>query len=302
MSGFQTIADQVRLHAAARPDHPALRQDGEALSYAQLDALMDRVAVALQRDGVQPGEAIALCGLSTPRQAAVFLGALRAGVVAAPLAASVTRANFASMVTDAQARALFFDHSATALVQGLDRMRLVALDDSADAEPFEDWLGPPGVAPAPVAIEPSAPFNIIYSSGTTGTPKGIVQSHGMRAMHVARGARYGYGPEGVTLLATPLYSNTTLVVFFPTIGFGGCVVLMSKFDAAAYLALAQRHRATHTMLVPVQYQRLMALPRLRRATTCRRSGSSSAPAHRSPPRSRPRWSRAGRAAWSSSTA
>jgi acyl-CoA synthetase (AMP-forming)/AMP-acid ligase II len=64
----------------------------------------------------------------------------------------------------------------------------------------------------------------------------------------------------VTLLSTPLYSNTTLVVFFPTVAWGGTVVLMPKFDAGAYLALAERHRVTHTMLVPVQYQRLMAHP------------------------------------------
>ena len=76
-----------------------------------------------------------------------------------------------------------------------------------------------------------------------------------------RGGRFGYGPRTVTLLATPLYSNTTLVVFFPTIAFGGTVVLMAKFDVDRYLALAERHRVTHTMLVPVQYQRLMASPR-----------------------------------------
>ncbi|HRZ61485.1 MAG TPA: AMP-binding protein, partial [Rubrivivax sp.] len=98
------------------------------------------------------------------------------------------------------------------------------------------------------------------SSGTTGTPKGIVQPHRMRWAHVLRGAAYGYGPDTVTLLATPLYSNTTLVVFFPTIANGGAVHLMPKFDAAAYLRLAEQIRATHTMLVPVQYQRLMARP------------------------------------------
>src|SRR5581483_8884784 len=63
-----------------------------------------------------------------------------------------------------------------------------------------------------------------------------------------------------TLIATPLYSNTTLVSFFPTIALGGTAVLMAKFDAAGYLALAEKHRVTHTMLVPLQYQRLMALP------------------------------------------
>jgi acyl-CoA synthetase (AMP-forming)/AMP-acid ligase II len=71
----------------------------------------------------------------------------------------------------------------------------------------------------------------------------------------------------VTLLSTPLYSNTTLVVFFPTLAFGGTVVLMPKFDAAAYLRW-RAQRVTHTMLVPVQYQRLMARPDFD-ATTCR---------------------------------
>ena len=75
-----------------------------------------------------------------------------------------------------------------------------------------------------------------------------------------RGASYGYGPQSVTLLSTPLYSNTTLVVFLPSMAYGATVHLMAKFDAAAYLARAQTLRVTHTMLVPVQYQRIMALP------------------------------------------
>jgi len=218
---------------------------------------MDRIAAALQRDGVAPGEAIALSGLSTPLQAAVFLGALRAGVVVAPLAHSVMPADFAAMLADAQPRWLFIDAAAAPLVPAEAQARCIALDGPA----FDGWLTPPGSRPQPVALPPEAPFNIIYSSGTTGTPKGIVQPHGMRWMHVQRGAQYGYGPGRVTLLATPLYSNTTLVVFFPTLAFGGTVVLMSKFDATAYLALAEQHKVTHTMLVPVQYQRIMAAPR-----------------------------------------
>jgi acyl-CoA synthetase (AMP-forming)/AMP-acid ligase II len=61
-------------------------------------------------------------------------------------------------------------------------------------------------------------------------------------------------------VSTPLYSNTTLVVVFPTLALGGCVVIMPKFNAANYLALAEEHRITHTMLVPVQYQRIMDCP------------------------------------------
>ncbi|MBX3607800.1 MAG: AMP-binding protein, partial [Piscinibacter sp.] len=155
------------------------------------------------------------------------------------------------------------DAAAAPLLEGV-ALRRVALNSSLDGQPLDDWLAPAGTAPQPVALQPPMPFNIIYSSGTTGTPKGIVQPHGMRWAHVRRGAPYGYGPEGVTLLATPLYSNTTLVVFFPTLAYGGQVVLMPKFDAAGYLQLAERVRATHTMLVPVQYQRLMAHPDFQR--------------------------------------
>jgi len=262
---FAPIAELVRAHAAAAPRHPAIVDaEGATIDYAGLDALMDRIAASLQRDRVAPGQAIAICARNSVAYAALFLGALRAGVVVAPLASSVTPASFRSMVGDAAARLLFVDASATdvlADITGAAAPRLVALADGAPGTPFDRWLAPPGSTPQPVEIAPEMPFNIIYSSGTTGTPKGIVQPHGMRWTHVMRGSRFGYARDTVTLLATPLYSNTTLVVFFPTIAYGGTVVLMDKFDVDRYLAFAERHRATHTMLVPVQYQRLMASPR-----------------------------------------
>jgi len=255
---FRTLPDLIREHAQARPQQSALVQGDECLDYAALDALMDRVAASLQRDGLRPGDAVAICAHTSPRYAALFLGALRAGVAVAPLAPSVTPAQFASMFADAQARWLFADAAVLPLL-GQTRLPTVALDAAVPGTPLDDWLAPSGSQPAPVAIQPEWPFNIIYSSGTTGTPKGIVQSHGMRWTHVLRGAAYGYGPQAVTLLSTPLYSNTTLVVFVPTLAYGGTVHLMAKFDAAGYLALAEKLRVTHTMLVPVQYQRLMAL-------------------------------------------
>jgi acyl-CoA synthetase (AMP-forming)/AMP-acid ligase II len=262
LAEFANIADQVRLHAISAPRRRALIEGQRVLDYAALDVLMDRVAAALQRDGLQVGDAIAISAAMSIEYAAVFLGALRAGVVVAPLAPGSTTGSLARMASDAQAKILFADAATEAVLAATDMAGVtrVTLDGSTPARALNDWLAPFGQPAAAALIEPLSPFNIIYSSGTTGQPKGIVQSHGMRWAQVRRVRIYNYGPDAVTLLSTPLYSNTTLVVFFPAIAFGGAVVLLPKFNAVEYLQLAQQHRATHTMLVPVQYQRLMARP------------------------------------------
>ncbi|PZX32320.1 putative AMP-dependent synthetase and ligase [Cupriavidus phytorum] len=260
---FTTMSVLVREHAAQRPAQRALMHGERVLDYAGLDAAMDRIAAALARDGVRPGEAIAICAASSIEYAAVYLGAVRAGVVVAPLAPSSTPDSLAGMIADAGARFVFTDASADVLAPVRARLAgtpVITLDDSDAGRPYTDWLAPAGTPVTEPEIRPELPLNIIYSSGTTGAPKGIVQSHGMRWAHVSRGAATGYGTHAVTLLSTPLYSNTTLASFFPTIGLGGTAILMAKFDAAQYLALAQQHRVTHTMLVPVQYQRLLAHP------------------------------------------
>lgn len=263
---FGTITEAIRAHAAHEPQRRALMEGDRVMDYATLNESMDQIAGSLQRDGLQPGDAIAICATMSIEYAAVFLGALRAGVVVAPLAPGSAPSSLARMVADASARLVFTDAACIDVVGPADQSNpggavpRIALDGSSAGQSLHNWLLPPGTAPRPVAVEPAWAFNIIYSSGTTGEPKGIVQSHGMRWAHVRRVGGYQYGPHTTTLLSTPLYSNTTLVVFFPTLAFGGTVVLMPKFDAAGYLQLAQTHRVTHTMLVPVQYQRLMARP------------------------------------------
>jgi long-chain acyl-CoA synthetase len=261
--GFAAIPDLLRMHAREAPRRRALLLGERALDYAELDALVDRIAASLAHAGLAPRDAIAICAATSLEYAALFLGALRAGVAVAPLAPSSTGDEIAAMAADAGAKLMFLDAAAAErLGPALARLAVprIALDGSAAGSAFADWLAPQGARPRPIAIEPGWPFNLIYSSGTTGTPKGIEQSHAMRWGHVLRAAPYGYGADSVTLISTPLYSNTTLVCFFPALALGGTLVLMAKFDAAGYLALAERQRVTHTMLVPVQYQRILASP------------------------------------------
>ena len=255
-----SISELIHLHAVARPAHPALIAGDEQIDFAGLDALIDRVAAALARDGVSSGDRVAIAAPASIAYVAVFLGAVRAGAAVTPLQPGAAAGDLAAMLDDARATHLFLD---AALARSLDMANQpiaaarVALDGSTAGRPFTEWLAPPAARPRAVTLDPEAPFNIIYSSGTTGTPKGIVQSHRMRWAHVSRAGGYGYGPDAVTLVSTPLYSNTTLVSLLPALALGGTVVLMPRFHADEFLRLAERHRVTHAMLVPVQYERLL---------------------------------------------
>ena len=262
---FGTLPDLIRAHAVERGDQAAIIDELDAIAYSALDRLIDRVAAALQRDRLARGTAVAIVAAPSISYAAVFLGAVRAGGAAAPLAPSATPASIAGMVRDCRATHVFLDgvNAAALAEEDLGQAVRILLPSSRTegetAASWDEWIAPEGARPDPGEIGPDDDFNIIYSSGTTGAPKGIVQSHAMRWAYIARNTAAGFD-TAVTMIATPLYSNTTLVSFLPTLGWGGTVVLMGKFDARRYLELAAAHRATHTMLVPVQYRRLMALP------------------------------------------
>ena len=259
---FTALPDLVRRHALEHPAQLALVQDDGAgvnhLDFGTLDALVDRIAAALQRDGLVARDVVTVSAANSIEYVALFLGALRAGACVAPLPSSATDASLALMQADSGATRSFVDR---------------------DLEALESWIAASDVRPDRVDIQPDWGFNIIYSSGTTGTPKGIVQSHAMRWTHIYRAARLGYGADAVTLVSTPLYSNTTLVSLLPTLGLGGTAIVMARFDARRYLELAQKYRVTHTMLVPVQYQRLMAFEEFDRydLSSFRMKRSTSAP-------------------------
>jgi acyl-CoA synthetase (AMP-forming)/AMP-acid ligase II len=260
---FTTLPELVAAHAAEQPDTVAIVDERERLTWREFNDRIDRVAARLQMEGVGPGDSVAIAAYNCMGYAVVFIAVLRTGAVAALLTSSATAASLAAMTEDSAAQHLFLDAAmaeklrATPLPEHVER---IALDDSDAGLALSAWMAPPGARPAPVTIERESPFNIIYSSGTTGTPKGIVQSHWMRLGHIRRAEASGYAADAIAIISTPLYSNTSLVSFIPALAFGGRVVLMAKFEAHRFLELAQSERATHAMLVPVQYRRIMGLP------------------------------------------
>jgi acyl-CoA synthetase (AMP-forming)/AMP-acid ligase II len=239
----------------------ALADSTGSLGWGELSHLSARIAAQLQCDGLAHGQAVAILGTTNIQYALAYLGTVRAGGCAAPLTTSAAPGQLKAMLKDSGAMHLFVDAAKLADLAGQDlgNVKIVMLDGAKDGHPgLTDWMAEEGAGFTATKPAETDPFNIIYSSGTTGTPKGIIHSHQMRWHQMAGGLKSIYNRDTKSLLSTPLYSNTTLAVFLPTMCHGGFARLMEKFDVAGYLEHAQADKTTHTMLVPLQYQRLMA--------------------------------------------
>ncbi len=266
------LPEYVALHARGRPDAPALIGADAVLSWAELLAAMDRVAALLQARGIGPGDTVGVLGSLDSRTVAAQYSVLRAGAAVASLSTAVSAEDLRAMVLDCSARAMIVSQPYAAQAQalratgcGIDGTCWIAADFDAPGW-TSAWARAPTAVPG--ANAGSDVFSILYSSGTTSTPKGIVLTHASRVTYAYMlGAELGWGRDAVSLVATALHSNTSWSQL--NLGFlmGGTAVLMRKFDAAAACKLVARHQVSHTILVPAQYAAIVRQPEARAQLT-----------------------------------
>ena len=256
------------VHARTDPDKAAviMGTSGEVVTYGALDAASNRFARLLRARGLQIGDTVALCFDNNPMFFSLCWGAQRAGAVyvaissrlTAPEVAYIANDSGATLLVGNQAHAAMLDAVAQA-APGLAQLRL---DGAGD----HDLVAALAAMPADPVADERAGIDMLYSSGTTGKPKGVrvplpedpAIGAGNGLMEIARGA-FGFGPDSVYLSPAPLYHAAPLRWSMTVHRLGGTVVCMEKFDPEHALHLIERYRVTDSQWVPTHFVRMLKL-------------------------------------------
>ena len=261
-----------RTHATTHPDKPALIMgtSGVTVTHRELDERSNRLAQLWWSAGIRPGEHVAVFMENHPSYFEVAWAALRSGLYLTTVSSYLTAEEAAYIVNDCGARALVTSAAKRAVAEEIVAdtpgvgLRLVVDGPAEGHEPYEEALAR---HPAePLAEEPLGDF-MLYSSGTTGRPKGIKRPLTGRSVGEGNPSfipfmpnLYGLTTDTVYLSPAPLYHAAPLVFSTVVQALGGTVVAMERFDAEQSLALVEQHRITHAQYVPTMFVRMLKLP------------------------------------------
>jgi long-chain acyl-CoA synthetase len=258
-------------HAAYRPRHTALIFEDIRLDYRSLDERLNRVAHALRSIGLVRGDAVATILGNRLELLEIYWAAAKLGLVVVPLSPLLRGQALRTLIEDANAAVLVTEVAHAGAVDEIRRElhhvpdELYLLVDHDGRDGYRDYHAlcerEPATAPTPLEIPPDAPYNIIYSSGTTGHPKGIVLTHQVRVLYGALFAStYRMSPASVVLHAGSLVFNGAFLTLMPAMYLGATYVLQRQFDPASFIEAIRRERVTHVVLVPSQIVALLSSP------------------------------------------
>ena len=261
-----TITEQAR----ATPDKHAfiMGASGEAVTFAELDAKANQIAQLLRASGIQTGQHIAMMLKNCREFIEVVFGCSRAGVVFTPISTHLKKEETAYIINNCNARlfiasASLADVATEAAEHAPELLRKFIV--GGETAGFEDWQSAVASQPSDEISDQSLGVPMLYSSGTTGKPKGIFrapQNTDLDAPHPLKlvGAYYGFSDTTVYLSPAPLYHSAPL--FYNTLNMtgGGTSVIMERFDPEQALALIERYEATHSQWVPSMFIRMLKLP------------------------------------------
>jgi len=256
------MSDVLRLNGRWRQNRPAVSCGDATLSWREFDHNTERVANALTQMGIGRGSAVGVVMNNGIPMVELMFGAMKAGACVVPLNLSVSDSGMEHMLLDAGVSLIVATPAQRARLEsmrpGLSQVRdgrWICVGGGAGWVDYEAWRDAAGSGRC--AVEPQAddPCNIIYSSGTTALPKGIVHSQRRRiewAYDVGLALRYD--SAAIALCPVGLFSNISWVAMLCSFLAGGSIVVMEHFDAGEFLALVERHRCSHAAMVPLQFQ------------------------------------------------
>ena len=269
MAPLLTLSEMIATHARLRPAKVGARDSKRALSYAAWDERASRLANALLHLGLAPGERVALLAYNALEWLEIYVALARAGLVAVPVNFRLTGAEIAYVVGDCDARAMIVQDDFVDTVERVRGELPVAHFVAFGGAPSEGWhdyealvaAAPP--APPGVAVRPDDLFALMYTSGTTGRPKGAMRNHAGNALIAfATALEFGLGADDNALLVMPLCHANSLYFFVTFAMLGATIVVDDRrsFDAEAVLATLAGERITFTSLVPTHYVMMLGLP------------------------------------------